>query len=387
MIKLFGLDFKFNQSKNVILLGFMIMVLSNFIIFVVYKFDFGKKKNNVVSYNNMFNKCVICIIYLFTFFSFYFAVTNILEIGLSNITNNMILRGQLSTLGPFAIILMFPLGVSTYYWIRLINGERKLSIKCSSVLFSLMALVVAFFRGQRTDIILIILLPLIYYFYKKRKISILLFSFIGLIVLSSIYAIFFKVTTNNLGLKIGDAIKGVVTGDLDRNWTYWMSVGNSRFISNDIMNEPYSGYIYTILTFIPRSLIEFKGYSTETWFVYFMGNNIFYEWGVASLSNINWGITLSGLSEGFINGGYVGGVIFSILTGYILREMDYLLEKYEYLTSCIPFIALLLAGYTFYNIIVIYLPVVITLIVLNKRDIRKGSYPSVEKSFDNHGDL
>lgn len=374
MIKLLDLEFRLNnQAKNVELLGFVIMILSDLIIFLVYKFDLRKEKNYVIRYNNIMNKSIIFIVYIFSFFSFYFAITNILKVGLSNITNNMILRIQLSTLGPFAIILMFPLGVSTYYWIRLINGDRAISTKCSSVTFSLMAFVVAFFRGQRTDIILIILLPLLYYFYKKRKISILIFSFIGLIVLSSVYAIFFKVTTNSLGLNIGDAIKGVFTGDLDRNWTYWMSVQHSQFVSNNIMNESFSGYLYTLLTFIPRSLIDSKGYSTETWFVYFMGNNVFYEWGVASLSDINWGITLSGLSEGFINAGYLGGIIFSVITGYILRKLDLMVVKYKYLSSCIPLISLLLSGYTFYNIIVIYLPVVLTLIVLNKRDIIKGS--------------
>ncbi|CAH1225167.1 hypothetical protein PAECIP111892_05574 [Paenibacillus auburnensis] len=299
----------------------------------------------------------------------------------------MVLRIQLSTLGPFAIVLMFPLGVSTYYWIRLIDGDRKFAVKFKTILFSLMAFVVAFFRGQRTDLILIILLPLLYYFYKKRKISILVLSFFGLIILSSVYAIFFKVTTNSLGLNISEAVKGVLSGDLDRNWTYWMSVVNSNFVSNNIMSESFSGYLYTLLTFIPRSIVDFKGYSTETWFVYFMGNNVFYEWGVASLANINWGITLSGLSEGIINAGYIGGVIFSILSGYLLRIMDTMVAKYKYLTSCIPLISLLLSGYTFYNIIVIYLPVVLTLVVLNKRDIIKGSYPSGEKSINNYGDI
>jgi len=268
---------------------------------------------------------------------------------------------------------MFPLGLSTYYWIRIIDGNKSVIIKIKTMIFSSIAFVVAFFRGQRTDIVLIALLPLIYLFYKKRKITILIFSFIWLILLSSIYAIIFKVTTNHLGLTIFDAMQRILIGDMDRNWSYWMAVSNSELMMNRIMDIPFSGYTYTLFTFIPRSFLSIKGYSTETWFVYYMGNNVVYEWGVQSLASINWGITLSGITEGIINAGFIGAIIFSAIVGYMLRIMENLLVKYKYLAASIPLIVILLSGYTFYNIIIIYLPVMITLIILNIRDLNRNT--------------
>ncbi|MFZ7121507.1 MAG: O-antigen polymerase [Eubacteriaceae bacterium] len=320
-------------------------------------------------YNKIINKFFILIIYILSIFSFIFCLYNIWSIGIENITNNMILRIQLSVLGPFAIILMFPIGLSTYYWICMIEGNRTILIKCKSIFFTFIALVVAFFRGQRTDIVLIIMLPLLYAFDKKRKFSILIICSMWLVLFSSIYSIIFKVNTNYLGLSIFESIKNMLIGDIDRNWSYWMALSQSEIFSNNIMFTPYSGYIYTLFTFIPRGIVSFKGYSTETWFVYFMGNNFVHEWGVAGLSSINWGLTLSGLTEGIINGGYVGIVFYSIIVGYVLKKMEILVIKYRYLTACVPLVAIILSGYTFNNIIVIYLPVIITLMIFNRRDI------------------
>ncbi|WP_236335224.1 hypothetical protein, partial [Paenibacillus auburnensis] len=56
MIKLFDLEFKLVQSKNVELLSLIIMFLSDGIILLVYKFNLRKKDEFIVRYNSVMNK-------------------------------------------------------------------------------------------------------------------------------------------------------------------------------------------------------------------------------------------------------------------------------------------------------------------------------------------
>jgi hypothetical protein len=372
LIQISNLDFRFCESKDKAALGLIILMVSNVLSFLVYKIIASKE--NKIKTNILIINVIIFFIYIFVFFSFVFSILSISEIGFSNINNNMAFRTYLSKLGPLVIILMFPIGVSTYYWLRIIEGERGFFVISKALLFSAMAIVVGLIRGQRTDLILIVLLPLLYLFNKKRKIKLLVISFIALILFSSVYAILFKINTKHLGLNIFDAILRIFVVDIDRNWTYWLALEHSGITTNGIMDIPYSGYLYTLLIFIPRKLCNFKGYFTETWFVFFMGNNIVYEWGVSSLADINWGITLSGLSEALINGGYIGVLLYSIVLGVILKKTENLIIKYRYLGCCIPFIAVLLSGYTFSNILIIYLPIIVTLFVLNKKELYKNTY-------------
>jgi len=391
-IKSTNLNFKFYQSVETILLSLFILIISNIISFLTYKISLKNKREHVIKVNSSINKIFIFFIFMFVLFSTIFCLLNIFDIGILNITNNMILRSRLSLLGPFAIVLMFPLGVSTYYWIRIIDGEKRNFLKIKAFIFTIIALIVAFFRGQRTDLILVGLLPLLYIFNNKRKIRYLLVSFIGVVVFSAIYAVIFKVNIKYSNVDFVNAIKKIIIGDIDRNWTYWMAINHSEIFSNEIMSIPYSGYIYTLLTFIPRKIASFKGYSTESWFVFFMGNEYVYEWRVSSLSDVNWGITLSSLSEALINGGYAAVIPFSIVIGLLLSILENMTHKYRYLNCCIPLVAVLLSGYTFYNIIVIYTPIIFTLIVMNKKEMYKRvcdrrDVRDEKKGFNHYGSL
>jgi hypothetical protein len=391
-IKSTNLDYKFYQSEETVLLSLFILIISNIISYIIYKISLTNKRENIIKINTCINRIFIFIIYVFVLFSTIFCLLNIVDIGILNITNNMILRSRLSSLGPFAIILMFPIGVSTYYWIRIIDGEKSNFLKIKTYILTIIALIVAFFRGQRTDLILVGLLPLLYIFNKKRKIRYLLIGFMGLVVFSAVYAVMFKVNIKYSNVDFVDAIKRIIIGDIDRNWTYWMTIKHSKIFSNEIMSIPYSGYIYTLLTFIPRKIASFKGYSTESWFVFFMGNKYVYEWGVYSISDVNWGITLGSLTEALINGGYVAVIPFSIGIGSLLSVLENMTQKYKYLNCCIPLVVVLLSGYTFYNIIVIYIPIIFTLIIMNKKEIYKNSCDRRDvkyekKGFNNYGSL
>lgn len=90
-------------------------------------------------------------------------------------------------------------------------------------------------------------------------------------------------------MNIVNAAIEILKGDIDRNWTFWMAIDNTGFLTNKFMDNTFEGYIYTLFTFIPRSIAYFKGYSTETWFVFNMGNYYESTWRVLSISDINWG--------------------------------------------------------------------------------------------------
>lgn len=373
IIKLTNTDFKYvKYDKATDIIGIIVLCLSNCIVLFIYKLLKMKssvKKRQLKSLRIISNSVIVwikMIIYMFVIFSFLFCIYHIADIGITNISNNMILRARLSKLGPFAIVLMFPIGLSTYYWIKMIDGYSEKHIISKTMFLTVVSFIVGYSRGQRTDLILVILLPLLYLFIKKRNVKLLIYGAIGIVSFAAIYAMYFKVNTQGTEQSLIAMMKKIVIGEFDRNWTYWLSLGNSTLVDNTIMNDPYYGYFYTLLTYVPRSFVPFKGYSTESYFVYFMGNYYVNTWRVASLAQVNWGITLSGITEALINGGYIGVLFYSVIVGCSLSILDKISNKYVYMSSCIPLIVLLISGYTFYNIIVIYSPILLTLYIFNR---------------------
>lgn len=367
IIKIMKWEFYLYQTNDIFRIGSIMIFLSNVVIIFFYLL-FPK-----INFENLIPNPIVAIIskliYLATLFSFLFAVFNIADIGLSNITANHVLRQRIEILGPFAIILMIPIGVSTFHTISYFENKKNQMNFYYALIFFFMAIIVAFFRGQRTDLILIFLLPMLYFFYKNKNVIMVLTFFLFSLAFSGIYAIFFKTNLQYLQLSFLDSIRTIITVDLDRNWTFWTSLSQSNMFSNNIMSNSYEGYLYTLTTFIPRTIFEMKGYSTETWFVSYMGDFYVNEWNVFFLDEIKWGITLSIISEGLINGGFLGLLISSFIIGVTIKIFDSFLYSYSFLYSCIPFIVVLLSGYTFFNILVIYMPILFTILILNHQKI------------------
>jgi oligosaccharide repeat unit polymerase len=322
---------------------------------------------------------LISIIYLITFFAFFFAVYAIYKVGISNISNNQLLRQVVSELGPFAIVLMFPIGVTTYHWLLFIDGKRRNFNVYKLIIFSSMSLIVGLVSGQRTNLALIVILPLLYLFIKKRKIKVLFVAAIILIGLSAIYLMYFKVTTKYLSLNIMQSLMKILVVDFDRNWSFWAAISAAKVFDNEIMLQMGQGYIYTLFTFIPRGLFEMKGYSSETWFVFYMGNYFVPEWKVDSLKNINWGLTMSGISESMINFGYLGIGFYSALIGSLLRWMSTNIKSNRYFYSCFPLISMLFSGYTMFNILIIYLPILLIIHLFYLREKIKSEIDEIAK--------
>lgn len=82
------------------------------------------------------------------------------------------------------------------------------------------------------------------------------------------------------------------------------------------------------------------------------------------------GVTLSGITEAIINGGIVGLLLYSIVMGLILKIIESFNQKYVYLNSILPFLVVLFSGYTFYNLLVIYVPIIMVLLILNQLDLK-----------------
>lgn len=352
------------SSDEIKLQSFLVILVSNIVIFATYSISVIKVDFSKVKINKKLIKMLYIILGAIYVYCFLYALSIFSKIGLNNINNNMILRNELQDLGPFVIILMVPLGFSTFYWINFINNPKFKNFLLS-ILITVPTIFIALIRGQRTDLALIIVFPLIYYFYKKRNLIILVLASILLLIISSIYLKYFKVTTMYLNLSIKESLLNTVSNDIDRNWSLWKSVEKSHLIFNEILPVSYQGYFYTLLTFVPRRIADFKGYSTETWFLYSLGKSEFSSWATFDISQINWGITMSGVTEALINGGFVGVILYSILLGVFMKGMHKISQLYNSLYSVTFLVSFLFAAYSLYNIIIIYLPIVITLLILS----------------------
>ncbi|GEM_PF-5541419 len=350
----------------------LIVLVSNIIVLATYSISFFKVGSFKFKVNVKINKLFYYILLAIYLYCFIYAIGIFSKIGLTNISNNMILRNELQDLGPFVILLMIPLGFSTFYWIKFIDNVRIKNF-LMALIITAPTIFIAIIRGQRTDLALIMIFPLIYYFYKKRSLIILGVATIFLFIISSIYLMYFKVTTMYLNLSLKESLLNTIANDMDRNWTLWVSIKKSTFLLNEIMPISYQGYFYTLLTFIPRSIAEFKGYSTETWFLYSLGKSEYSSWATFDINQINWGITMSGITEAVINGGYLGVVFYSLILGFIMKWMKTISLSFNKLYSVTFLIAFLFSGYSFYNIIIIYFPIVITIMILSVNELNKNS--------------
>ncbi|MFJ8526934.1 O-antigen polysaccharide polymerase Wzy [Bacillus sp. NPDC094106] len=361
-------EFKYNPSnEEVVYQGIGLVFL--FVIFTYIGYYSSrvvtKKIANSVSrirFNLNFLKKVIII----GVFLALFLIVNILNsIGLSNMDNNYILREKLSSFGPLVILLQIPLGVSVYFWGELIKHKTKVNL-LNAVFFMICATVIAFIRGQRTDLILIFLLPLIVLYAYKNTLKPLILGITCAFFFAILYATIFKSSYQLEGVTtFSDGIATFLNGDIDRNWTLWLTLENTDFISSNILPYYGSGYIYTFFAYIPRFLAPFKGYSTESWFTFLLASNVGDNAGAVSISDLSWGYAFGGIVEGILNFGIVGILFVGYFYGIAIRMLNTIVENKVDLYAVSSIICIDLAAYGAFTILIIQVPILITVLILN----------------------
>ncbi|HDR3900847.1 TPA: O-antigen polysaccharide polymerase Wzy [Bacillus cereus] len=367
----FGMfDFKYNPNDDLILFKGILIIL---IFLLLTCIGYYSSERSIQLVCNNFSKVsinmrVIKIGILISVAIIMFLVIKMLaQIGLSNITNNYILRQQLSKFGFFVIFLQLPLGLSAYSWAKFIQ-RKSTKVLFLALTFTICAAVIAFIRGQRTDLILIFLIPLIALYAYRKSIKPLVIGVLFSMIFAIVYAINFKSSYLIGGVdSFKEGIFSFFRGDIDRNWTLWLAIENTGFASTEILPFYGSGYIYTLFAYIPRSIATFKGYSAESWFTFLLSSQVGDNAGVVDISQLSWGYAFGGIVEGIVNFGVVGVIFVGYFYGVLIRLLNEISKGGIHLYAVAAIICIDLAGYGAFTILVVQLPILITVMILNHK--------------------
>ncbi|AST58538.1 membrane protein [Thermoanaerobacterium thermosaccharolyticum] len=343
------------------------LVLFGSIILTYFGYLIRKKKfNNISDITIKTNLIYFWISKLILFYSVFISLYSLILVILNKniITNNMDLRNivfsKLDFITLHGTLITLPTAVSVYYFYNYINVKKRTYLYYFLFYF-ILSLISSFITGERSFLIISILLPFML-LYEKRGETRYLFLFLFITIVILILYAKFKVTL----IYSNNAISDIIKKDIDMNWNLWYILNNSGLFSSKIISFPGSGYLYTILIFLPRTIAPFKGYSTTMQFTYYYGIQNSIPMGTYSINQMNWQYKFGIIQEALVNFGYFGIVYFSLLLGIILYYMENIHHKYKITYGILALISLVFPFTPFFTAITLLLPIVLAEIVLIK---------------------
>jgi hypothetical protein len=211
------------------------------------------------------------------------------------------------------ILLYFPLHFLAFY------TKQTDSKSIVGLIFSLaLAVAVALSTlgiGQRTMLLLPVLILVLF----RNKISIQkigIFLAIGVISASALLP-FFKwqhADSADVGVNIGGLIAETIDADFYRGNVLATTLQMSNIVGTKIMPYPMSGYIYTILFYVPRGIAPFKGWSTSQTFTALIDRT--------PVADTLWAFALGMMEEMLLNIGYLFTIPCLVIFGMAMGMID-----------------------------------------------------------------
>lgn len=359
-------NFTYYTSFNTIFFSFLTLFFVTFLIYIINKITENfhlKKKSELSMYTNkikLVKSIKFIIITLYIAIVLYVLYLYILNVNFSELNNNSQLRQIITTMGPYVILLQLPIGIALYYIHRCIMSGKHY-FTASLTIF--IAVITSFIRGERTDLVFIILFPILVWYKKKKTIKPFIIGIILIFIVINTYSSKFKASliVNNDGSSI---LLKVLSGDFDRNWTMWAAIDNSDFTSTTLVPYSGAGYVYTLFSYIPRSIVPFKGYSSASWFTINISPVVHQNLGQQDISTINWGYSLGLIAESIVNFGKSGIFIFSIIIGLTLSYLNRLVLKYDFLYGIISIISVQISSLSSFTLLTIHVPIIFSAILI-----------------------
>lgn len=167
--------------------------------------------------------------------------------------------------GPYIVFLYLPLHFLAFYT-KQSDSNPKLGLIFSWGL--LLATVLSTLGiGQRTNLLLPVLILVLF----RKKISLQkvgIFLAVALIAASALLPFFKwqKADSQDVSASLGTLIAETIEVDFYRGGVLVTALEKSELLGTKIMPYPMSGYVYTLLFYIPRNIAPFKGWSTSQTF-------------------------------------------------------------------------------------------------------------------------
>jgi hypothetical protein len=190
-------------------------------------------------------------------------------IGINEVLQSESLWGLRSELaakwGPLILILYLPLHFLSFYTRQSDSASKNGLLFSWGLVFATILSTVGI--AQRTTLLLPILILTLF----RKKISlqrIAIFLAVAIVVASALLPFFKyqKQESQDVSNLIGSLITETIEVDFYRGGVLVTALDKSDLLGTKIMPYPMSGYIYSLMFYLPREILSFKGWSTSQHF-------------------------------------------------------------------------------------------------------------------------
>ena len=245
-------------------------------------------------------------------------------------------------LGVMIILLYLPIYFLAFY-ITKSDSKTKLG------LFFCLSLILASILstggiGQRTTILIPFLILVIF----RNKVSptkLILFLAIGIISASMLLPIF-KGQYSSRNDSTTDLVVQTIQFDISRSNVLISALERTEPMGTSLLPYPLSGYVYSLLFFIPRQIAPFKGQSTAQYFTSDIVGT--------TLEETNWGFGIGVVEEVLLNVGFWLSFPLLLVYGVVISKLDKLSQRMPSLIVPTRLSALWLCGYNLPSLLLMF---------------------------------
>lgn len=218
-------------------------------------------------------------------------------------------RGEISNLlGPYIMVLYLPMFVLAYFIHQ--GGVNPVARRLYVLFLVTCSILSTCPVGERTNVLLPFMIVALFY----KRLNLKSFAVAGLIcgIAAAVLLPLFKPQESD-NRDIRDLITSSVDGDFSRSQVLSDVIDKSLIMGTKVLPYPGSGYVYSVLFFVPRSLAPFKGNSTS----------VEYTSMVTSTPTLdtNWGFGVGVIEEIILNFGLVaifpGLILCGVMLGFV----------------------------------------------------------------------
>lgn len=270
--------------------------------------------------------------------------------------------------GPLIIILYLPIHFLAFY-VRTSDASKKsgLLFSLGLVLFGILS---TFMIGQRTNVLLPILILVLF----RKKITlkkVLIFVSIALIGAAALLPIF-KWQYTNTNSSLGELVAQTINSDFSRSYVLTAALERTEPLGTKVMPYPLSGYIYSLLFYVPRQIVPFKGWSTAQ---YFTSNIV-----RTHVEDTNWGFGVGAIEEILLNIGLLWCIPGLLVYGMCMGTLDRLSGRVPSLVIPTRLAAIWLCGYGLSTLVLMFGTMALVGWVFHHLFVQKSMY--VSQSFE-----
>lgn len=303
----------FDAKPSIVFLAFILLISAPWLFLLGSKFT-SKESSQDLSSNFSYLRASRKNVFYLTIISISVCVA---ILGISEVFRSdslWVARGELSaTWGPFILILYLPLHFLAFYT-RQSDSDSKngLLLSWGLVLATVLSTVSI---AQRTTLLLPILILTLF----RKKISlrrIVVFLAVAIIVASSLLPFFKgqKQDSQDISNSIGALIAETIEADFYRGGVLVTALEKSDLLGTKIMPYPMSGYIYSLLFYLPREIAPFKDWSTSQHFTSVVDKT--------PVEETKWGFGVGVIEELVLNIGVLLAIPFLFIYGMAMGLID-----------------------------------------------------------------